>query len=151
MTLIDHPEGADTTSGTPAALRIHRAAAAPSMLSSAPGGECPFRLTGSTPGRSNAVEGQTLRQYGPAPVAELPGGVQTRVVVSYDLAQRLAAGSDVTRNADHWPGFRDGSLAVDGVLRQWAGPRNALNAEGEGTPGCALRSRRDSRPAGCGR
>ncbi|MET9461074.1 cytochrome P450 [Streptomyces canus] len=131
MTLIQNPEGADTTSGTPAALRIHRPETRPPMPPSAAGGGCPFQLKGSVPGRSNGVEGRTLQHYGPAPLVELPGGVQARVIVAYDLAQRLTAGSDVSRNADHWPGFRDGSLAVDGVLRQWAGPRNALNAEGE--------------------
>ncbi|MEU0946906.1 cytochrome P450 [Streptomyces canus] len=131
MTVVENPEGADTTSGTPAALRIPSPATRPQRPSPAVSSGCPFHLKGSAPGRNNAAEGSTLQQHGPAPVAVLPGGVQARVVVAYDLAQRLAAGSDVSRNADHWPGFRDGSLAVDGVLRQWAGPRNALNAEGE--------------------
>jgi cytochrome P450 len=92
---------------------------------------CPFRLQGSTPGLSNAAEGSLLRQYGPAPVAELPGGVTARVVVDYGLGRRLSAGSDVSRDAANWPGFREGALCVDGLLRQWVGPSNALNSEGE--------------------
>ncbi|MDH6604513.1 hypothetical protein M2164_000148 [Streptomyces sp. SAI-208] len=82
MTLIEHPEGADITSGTPATLRIHRPVTPPSTPSSVTEGECPFHLRGSTPGHSNADEGHALQHSGPAPVAELPGGVQARVIVA---------------------------------------------------------------------
>ncbi|MER6684642.1 cytochrome P450 [Streptomyces olivaceoviridis] len=97
-----------------------------------PVGRCPFRLRGSVPGRSNAVEGELLRQRGPAPVVELPGGVQARAVVDYGLALRLLAREEVSRDARlHWPGFRDGTRSVDGAIAAWAGTHNALNSYGD--------------------
>ncbi|MGW6588433.1 cytochrome P450 [Streptomyces globisporus] len=96
-----------------------------------PGGGCPF-LRGATAAQTNGQEGQRLRALGPAPVVELPGGVQARAVLDPELAERLSAGPHVSRDAArHWPGYREGTLSVDGVIAQWIGTRNALNSYGD--------------------
>ncbi|MGW0332239.1 hypothetical protein ACWD0J_10280 [Streptomyces sp. NPDC003011] len=48
--------------------------------------------------------------------------MQARIVVDHGLVQRISSGDTVSRNADHWPGLREGPVAADGLLRQWAGP-----------------------------
>ncbi|WP_327332972.1 cytochrome P450 [Streptomyces anulatus] len=99
--------------------------------SAASGGGCPH-LRGATAGESNGQEGRRLRASGPAPVVELPGGVQARVVVDPGLAERLSAGPHVSRDAArHWPGFREGTRSVDGIIHAWIGTHNALNSYGE--------------------
>ncbi|POX58822.1 cytochrome P450 [Streptomyces sp. Ru62] len=84
-------------------------------------------LHGSRPGGlSNAQEGQRLRSMGPAPAAQLPG-TRARVVVDHGLAQRLTAGSNVSRDARaHWPDL----ATAEGLIAAWTGTHNALNSEG---------------------
>ncbi|MFD4025838.1 cytochrome P450 [Streptomyces sp. NPDC058576] len=63
---------------------------------------------------------------------ELPGGVLARAVVDPALAERLSAGPHVSRDAArHWPGYREGTRSVDGVIAQWIGTHNALNSYGD--------------------
>ncbi|OKJ19420.1 hypothetical protein AMK23_34330 [Streptomyces sp. CB02130] len=69
---------------------------------------------------------------GPAPVVELAGGVLARAVVDPSLAERLSAGPHVSRDAArHWPGYREGTRSVDGVIAPWVGSHNALNSYGD--------------------
>ncbi|MEU3433052.1 cytochrome P450 [Streptomyces sp. NPDC006863] len=96
-----------------------------------PGGGCPY-LRGATAAQTNGQEGQRLGALGPAPVVELPGGVLARAVVDPALAERLSVGPHVSRDAArHWPGYREGTRTVDGVIAQWIGTRNALNSYGD--------------------
>ncbi|MEU6618643.1 cytochrome P450 [Streptomyces parvus] len=63
---------------------------------------------------------------------ELPGEVLARAVVDPALAERLSAGPHVSRDAArHWPGYREGTRSVDGVIAQWIGTHNALNSYGD--------------------
>ncbi|UZI33998.1 cytochrome P450 [Streptomyces sp. VB1] len=92
---------------------------------------CPH-LRGATAGESNGQEGRRLRALGPAPAVELPGRVKARVVVDPGLAERLSAGPHVSRDAArHWPGFREGTRDVDGIIAAWIGTHNALNSYGD--------------------
>ncbi|MFF3531841.1 cytochrome P450 [Streptomyces rubiginosohelvolus] len=96
-----------------------------------PGGGCPY-LSGATAAQTNGQEGQSLRALGPAPVVELTGGVLARAVVDPSLAERLSAGPHVSRDAArHWPGYREGTRSVDGVIAQWISTHNALDSYGD--------------------
>lgn len=54
------------------------------------------------------------------------------MVVDPGLAERLSAGPHVSRDAArHWPGFREGTRSVDGIIHAWIGTHNALNSYGE--------------------
>ncbi len=87
-----------------------------------PRGRCPH-LRGATADQTNGQEGQRLWVSGPAPVVELPGGVQARVVVDPGLAERMSAGPHVSRDAArHWPGFREGTRSVDGSSPHGSAP-----------------------------
>ncbi|MFD4595823.1 cytochrome P450 [Streptomyces rubiginosohelvolus] len=96
-----------------------------------PGGGCPY-LRGATAAQTNGQEGQSLRALGPAPVVELTGGVLARAVVDPAPAERLSAGPHVSRDAArHWPGYREGTRSVDGVIAQWISTHNVLNSYGD--------------------
>ncbi|MFF4858729.1 cytochrome P450 [Streptomyces rubiginosohelvolus] len=96
-----------------------------------PGGGCPY-LRGATAAQTNGQEGQSLRALGPAPVVELTGGVLARAVVDPAPAERLSAGPHVSRDAArHWPGYREGTRSVDGVIAQWISTHNALDSYGD--------------------
>jgi 2-hydroxy-5-methyl-1-naphthoate 7-hydroxylase len=77
------------------------------------------------------AESERIRARGPATKVELPGGVVTWVITSYDLAKRLLTDPRVSRDArQHWPAFINGEIPPDWPLIRWVTLGGMTNAYG---------------------
>ncbi|MFK0154264.1 cytochrome P450 [Streptomyces sp. NPDC090493] len=90
----------------------------------------PYYRLDST-GSALQAEAAALRERGPATLVLLPGDVPAWAVTDQDLACRLLAGSDLSKDARrHWPAHINGEIPDTWPLRVWTDAVNALTAYG---------------------
>lgn len=90
---------------------------------------CPYPL--DTTGRDIHAEATRLREYGPAALVRLPGGVLAWSLNSYRAIKSVLSDPRVTKSArNHWPAFINGEIPPDWEMISWVAMDNMVTAYG---------------------
>ncbi|GII97298.1 cytochrome P450 family protein [Sinosporangium siamense] len=91
---------------------------------------CPIVLDPA--GTDIQAEARRVRDAGTAPVVELPGAVEARLVTDYSRIREVASDPRVSKDArKHWPRYIDGEIADDWPLHLWVSVNNMFTAYGD--------------------